>query len=92
MHLHRLEVEHDLAKTLYAEVAQQYERARLQIARSSAHLQLVDSAVEPDEPLPRHRLLYSVLGMMLGFAVASVLIGIAHFGTQVPPETPVRGA
>jgi uncharacterized protein involved in exopolysaccharide biosynthesis len=92
MHLHRLEAEHDLAKTLYGEVAQQYERARLQIARSSAHLQVVDNAVEPDEPLPRHRVLYSMLGMMLGFVVALLVVATAHVGAAVSPETPVRRA
>jgi uncharacterized protein involved in exopolysaccharide biosynthesis len=92
MHLSRLEAEHELASTLYAELAQQYERARLQIATSSAHLQVVDNAVEPDEPLPRHRVLYTLVGMMLGFAVALLLVVIAHVRTMAPPDTSVRGA
>lgn len=92
MQLHRLEAEHDLAKTLYAEVAQQYERARLQIATSSARLQVVDNAVEPDEPLPRHRVLYSMLGMVLGFVVALLIVGAAHLAAPASPRADVRRA
>lgn len=70
--LRRLEAEHDIASTLYEEVAKQYERARLQIASNSARLQVVDVAVEPDGPLPRHRGLYTLLGLLLGLAAGTL--------------------
>jgi uncharacterized protein involved in exopolysaccharide biosynthesis len=74
--LKRLEGEHDLAKTLYSEVALQYERTRLQIASTSARLQVVDRAVEPDAPLPRHRALYGLLGLLAGSIAATLIVAL----------------
>jgi uncharacterized protein involved in exopolysaccharide biosynthesis len=74
--LRRLETEHELAETVYSEVAVQYERARLQVASVSARLQLIDKAIEPTNPLPRHGALGAVLGGLAGLAVALMLLAI----------------
>jgi uncharacterized protein involved in exopolysaccharide biosynthesis len=80
--LRRLEGEHELAKTLYSEVALQYERTRLQIASTSARLQVVDRAIEPDAPLPRHRGLYGVLGLLGGIVAATFVVGLREIGRR----------
>ena len=77
--LRRLETEHELAQTVYAEIAVQYERARLQVASVSARLQLIDKAIQPTVPLPRHRLLGAIIGAIAGFAVALVVLATRQF-------------
>jgi uncharacterized protein involved in exopolysaccharide biosynthesis len=76
--LRRLEGDHELAKTMYSEVSLQYERARLQMA-AGARLQLVDPAVPPTRPLPRHRTLWALLGAIAGVAAALLTASFKAF-------------
>lgn len=76
--LARLELERDLAKRVYEEVARQHEIARLRIAQRSAQLQVLDPAVPPSEPLARGTVVAALLGAVLGVvATAFVLLGRA---------------
>jgi hypothetical protein len=88
--LRRLEAEHEITSTLYSEVTQQYERARLQMASNSARLQVVDIAVEPDGPLPRHRGLYTLLGLVLGVAVGMLAAVVVHASATSPARDAVH--
>jgi uncharacterized protein involved in exopolysaccharide biosynthesis len=77
--LRRLETEHELAQTVYSEIAVQYERARLQVASVSARLQLIDAAIEPNAPLPRHRALGVVVGALAGLAIGLIVLATRQF-------------
>jgi uncharacterized protein involved in exopolysaccharide biosynthesis len=71
--LRRLETEYELTKTVYSEVALEYERARLQSAGTTAKLQLIDHAVPPVKPQPRYRSLIALAGMIAAGAGAVLL-------------------
>jgi uncharacterized protein involved in exopolysaccharide biosynthesis len=72
----RLEVERDLARRVYVDVATKYEQARLQVASRSAMVQVVDPAIVPDQALSRNRgrnAVFGILGgLFLGFGIVVV--------------------
>jgi uncharacterized protein involved in exopolysaccharide biosynthesis len=76
--LRRLETERELAQTVYAV---QSERARLQDASASARLRLIDNAIEPTAPLPRHRALGVIIGALAAFAIALIVLATRQFLT-----------
>jgi uncharacterized protein involved in exopolysaccharide biosynthesis len=67
--LARLELERDVAKKLFEEVARQHEVARLRIAQRTAQLQVVDPALPPSEPLARGTVAAALIGAVLGVAL-----------------------
>jgi uncharacterized protein involved in exopolysaccharide biosynthesis len=76
--LGRLDLEHDIARNTYEEAVGRFEGARLQVAIKGGQLQIVDSAIPPDTPLPRHVMLLTLAGALVGF-VAGVLVVTATF-------------
>lgn len=72
----RYEMEFDLARRIYQEVATQYEVARLQVASRSAQLQVLDPARPPEERLARGTVRKAALATILGaFLAAAFLVG-----------------
>ncbi len=71
-----LEMQRDLARTVYLQVATAYETARLQVAGRSAQLQIVEPAVQPDRPLSRHVARNTLIALMVGLmlSVMGVLV------------------
>jgi uncharacterized protein involved in exopolysaccharide biosynthesis len=75
----RLEMERDLAMTVYRQVATAYETARVQVASRSAQLELLDRAVPPDRPNSKHVLRNTLVALVAGFALgvaAAVVVGM----------------
>jgi uncharacterized protein involved in exopolysaccharide biosynthesis len=77
--LRRLETENELARTVYSEVALQYERARLQIASGSSRLQMIDKAVPPTRPVSRRRTLWALLGALTAGVAAVAAVAAVEF-------------
>jgi uncharacterized protein involved in exopolysaccharide biosynthesis len=69
--LARLQMEYEIAQKVYAEASTQYESAKLKVASQSAQFVIVDPALPPDRPAPRHFARAAVLGGV-GFAVLAV--------------------
>jgi uncharacterized protein involved in exopolysaccharide biosynthesis len=71
-----LQMQRDLARTVYLQVATTYETARMQVAGRSAQLQMIEPAVPPDRPESRHvarnTLIAAMVGLML--SVFGVLV------------------
>ena len=71
-----LEMERDLARLVYQEVATAYQTVPLEVAGGSAQLRIIEPAVPPDRPLPRpiarNTLIALVVGLML--SVMGVLV------------------
>lgn len=71
----RLDTEHDLVKKIYSDLTLRYEQARIQVASSSAQLQLVDPALPPERPISPRRGRLTLVGGLLGFVlVAGALV------------------
>ncbi len=81
--LSRLELERQLARTVYTETATRYENARLQVASRSAQLQVIDKAVPPDRPLSRNVARNTLVALMLGAGLALTLV----FGVELLRST-----
>src|SRR5207249_1677406 len=72
--LSRLEMERELARKVYTEVATSYETARLQVLTRTADLQVIAPPVRPDRPISRNTLRNVVLGAIVGLLLASVAV------------------
>jgi capsule polysaccharide export protein KpsE/RkpR len=74
--LAHLEMERDLARKIYLEVATTYETARLTVAGRSSALQIVTPADVPDRPISRGAVKSAVLAFFVGLlsAAAGVLL------------------
>lgn len=70
--IQRREVDLELAKRVFLEIASSYEQVRAQVASRSAWLQIVDPALLPSKPQPRHVARNAVLG-----ALAALVIGLS---------------
>ena len=73
----RLELERDLAKKVYQDVATSYETARLQVAGRNSALQMISMAIPADRPesrkLGRHLLIGITSGLLLAALVVLVM-------------------
>jgi uncharacterized protein involved in exopolysaccharide biosynthesis len=75
--LARLEADYDINKKVYSDLTTKYEEILSRIAGDVPQLQIIDAPVQPDRPLPRRRIQFALLGMLLAtFAglVAALLI------------------
>jgi len=72
--LDRLEMERDLARKIYEEVANSYESARLLVAGRSSGLQILTRAIPPDKPESRKIPRNVLIGALSGFLLASLLV------------------
>jgi len=75
--LARLQIEYDLSKAVYVDVATRYEQARLQVAGRSAQLQVMDSALPPDRPISPRVLRNTAAAIVLGFML--MMIGVLFY-------------
>jgi uncharacterized protein involved in exopolysaccharide biosynthesis len=75
----RLEADHQLAGTLYNEIVKKYEDARLKVLSRSADLQILDPATTPDSPIAPRPMLYLLMGLLVGFATALVLVTLIQY-------------
>jgi uncharacterized protein involved in exopolysaccharide biosynthesis len=73
--LRKLQTEYDLAEKIYLDLSMKHEQARVQAVSSSSHVQLLDPAVRPTEPVaPRKRRIAAVGGVAgLLLAVTGVI-------------------
>ena len=70
----RLEMERDLAKKVYEQVANSYESARLLVAGRSSGLQILTRAIPPDKPESRKIARNILIGTLSGFLLSSLLV------------------
>ena len=70
----RLEMERDLAKKVYQDVANSYETARLLVAGRSSGLQILTIAIPPDKPESRKLGRNILIGSLSGFLLSSLLV------------------
>src|SRR5262249_26864892 len=70
----RLEMERDLARKVYQDVANSYESARLLVAARSSALQILTRAIPPDRPESRKLARNIVIGTLSGFLLASLIV------------------
>jgi uncharacterized protein involved in exopolysaccharide biosynthesis len=73
----RMEVDVELARRVYLELATQYEQVRNEVASRTATLQIVDPAYVPTRPEPRHAARNAAVGGLAGLllAVTVILVG-----------------
>lgn len=69
---------------LYELLAKQYELARLDEAKDSALLQVLDAAVAPERPVGPPRALWILMAMAAGLALAVALIVLQHYRASGP--------
>jgi uncharacterized protein involved in exopolysaccharide biosynthesis len=74
----RLEMDRDLSRKIYQDVATSFEKARLSVASRSSALQIVDAAVVPDRPASRHIARNAALAFMAGLMLASFGVALRH--------------
>jgi succinoglycan biosynthesis transport protein ExoP len=72
--LGRLQMEDDLAKKVYTDVATRYEEARLQVAGKTAQLQVMDPAVVPDRPMSRHVVRNAAIAGTVGLLLCAIAV------------------
>jgi capsule polysaccharide export protein KpsE/RkpR len=72
MELERRQTTYDLAKKVYSDLAMRYDESRTEVLGTTPQLQVIDEAVLPDRPLPRKRLQRILLGLVVGFLVATL--------------------
>jgi uncharacterized protein involved in exopolysaccharide biosynthesis len=70
----QLEMERDLAKTVYEQVSHSYESARLLVAGRSSGLQILTRAIPPDRSESRKTARNLLIGVLTGFLVSSFLV------------------
>lgn len=70
----RLQIELDLARKVYQDVATAYETARLQVAGRSAELRLVEAALPPDRPLSRNIMRNAVIAFVVGLMMSAFFV------------------
>lgn len=88
--LARLELERDLATTVYRQVATAYETARVQVASRSAQLEILDPAVPPDRPASRNVARNALIGLVAGFLLTSFGAAIHSTLSNEPGATATR--
>jgi uncharacterized protein involved in exopolysaccharide biosynthesis len=89
----RLEMERDLAKKVYKQVANSYESARLLVAGRSSGLQILTRAIPPDNPESRKVPRNVLIGVLSGFLLSSLLVlvrGTAAEGTYAARVAAIR--
>ena len=72
--LSTLELQRDLARRVYLGAATAYETARVQVAGRSAQLQVIEPALPPDRPEPRHLLRRTLIGLIVGLMVSAAAV------------------
>jgi uncharacterized protein involved in exopolysaccharide biosynthesis len=79
---------------LYELLAKQYEAARLDEAKDSSLIQVLDKAVEPEKPVRPQRLLIVLLGTFAGLFLAVLASFVAEFKNKAlqEPRTKLRWA
>ena len=87
--LSHLELERDLARTVYLEVAKNYELARLLVVGRSSDLHVISPAIEPDRPASRNVVRNTLFALMIGF-VLSVVGALFYEGLAGPRREPAR--
>jgi uncharacterized protein involved in exopolysaccharide biosynthesis len=74
----RLEMEQDLARKVYQEVATSYEKARLTVAARSSALQILEPAVAPDRPVPKLTVRLALIAFIAGATLAAFAFVLRH--------------
>jgi uncharacterized protein involved in exopolysaccharide biosynthesis len=69
--LARRQNEYDLAEEVFRDVSLRHEKATTDLVGSSAYLQVIDEAVQPDRHMPRKRIQTIALGLLCGLFVAA---------------------
>ena len=70
----RLEMERDLAKKVYSDVANSYESARLLVAGRSSGLAILTRAIPPEKPESRKLPRNIVIGALSGFLLSALAV------------------
>jgi capsule polysaccharide export protein KpsE/RkpR len=72
MELERRQTTYDLARKVYSDLSMRYDESRTEVLGTTPQLQVIDEAVLPDRPLPRKRLQTILLGLVVGFLLATL--------------------
>jgi uncharacterized protein involved in exopolysaccharide biosynthesis len=75
--LTRLTTEYDVAAKSYQEIAARYDVARVQVAARSGQIQVIDRAIEPTIPQPRHIARNAVFGLVGGGTLTALGLALA---------------
>ena len=67
--LQRLQLEYDIAKQAFKDIAERYQGARLATLSRTPQLVVVDSAEPADEPVRRHTVRNAAIGLVIGMAL-----------------------
>jgi len=73
--VNQLRIQRDVAERTYKDIASRFELVQLRVGARSAQLEIVDPAVVPDAPEPRHLVRDVLFGTLVGLT-ASILIAI----------------
>jgi uncharacterized protein involved in exopolysaccharide biosynthesis len=68
--LRKLQTEYDLAEKIYLDLSMKHEQARVQAVSSSSHVQLLDPAVRPTEPVAPRKRRIAAVGAVAGLLLA----------------------
>lgn len=77
----RLELEYELAKTVYTTVQREYENSNLSVLRGTTSLQVVDRAIAPERPVLPRKVFNLAVGLALGLIAALMIAFVAEYGT-----------
>jgi len=79
-----LEMELDLARRIYEDVANSYESARLLVAGRSSGLQILSRAIPPDKPESRKLPRNIVIGSLTGFLLSALVVLVRGESRPLP--------
>lgn len=77
MELSRLQMEYDLSRVVYVDVATRNEQIRLQVVGRSAQLQVMDAALPPDRPISPRVLRNTAIALVLGLML--MVLGVLFY-------------
>ena len=84
LELAQLRTEYDARNAAYAEISTRYEEARGRLVAGTPQLQILDAPVQPDQPMPRHRAQFGMLGALIGTLVGVVAALLINSRRAVP--------
>jgi uncharacterized protein involved in exopolysaccharide biosynthesis len=85
--LTRLEMERDLTRRVYLQVANSYETARLTVAGRSSALQIIGRAIAPDRPVSRNAARNTAIALGAGLLLGILLTLVYSMMAPLPVTT-----
>ena len=86
--LAELQANYGLARKVYDDVVLRYEQSRVQMTSASQHLQIVDPAVLPTEPVQRYPGLITLLAALSGLMLVATFVVLRELFRAALDEAP----